>query len=233
MFKSSELLIFASLVSFTFSATTTAPEAVNTTPSKTDDGGLQGGDIAAILLGCFLLAFIVFTVVLCILYQKGYIGNREDQVLPFFPDIYTTPESLRQYTDAAMENFSKGKKSPYVEKEPIIYINDDIYHPPKSRPLPTDRSTPEKYPELVLPAKMPRKHRANRKSSRRRRHSEICRCYRQMTSPPSQMTSPTSPSIASYPDNAVFIPEKGGMKFTMFYETRSPYADRKFMSKTF
>ena len=118
------------------------------------------------------------------------------------------------------------------------YIDDDIYHPPKSRPLPTDKSTVKRNKYFVVPSKIPRTRRVRRKTSHSRRYSETCCCYRQMTSPTPkscrchrEMTSQTS--VTSYPDDAVFIPEKGGMKFTMFYETNAPYGDRKSLSKTF
>ncbi|XP_060557640.1 uncharacterized protein LOC132718048 [Ruditapes philippinarum] len=229
------LMILTSLASICQSATTTEG-TLTRPPAQDDEGGLDDGAVAAIILGCLLLILIVMTVVLCILYQKGYIGNREEQVLPYFPDIYTTPESLRQYTDAAMEQSFKSRKRRYVEKEPIIYIDDDIYHPPKSRPLPTDGKTVKRNPDFVVPSKIPKSRRARRKTSHRRRYSETCHCQRSLPTSLSshrKMTSPNSLSITSYPDDAVFIPEKGGMKFTMFYETRAPYGDRKALSKTF
>lgn len=42
-----------------------------TAPSPRDDGGLDGGDVAAITLGCLLLSLVIVTVVLCVLFQKG------------------------------------------------------------------------------------------------------------------------------------------------------------------
>jgi uncharacterized membrane protein len=40
-------------------------------PAQDEEGGLDDGAVAAIILGCLLLILIVMTVVLCILYQKG------------------------------------------------------------------------------------------------------------------------------------------------------------------
>ncbi|KAL4228614.1 hypothetical protein ACF0H5_011664 [Mactra antiquata] len=190
---------------------------------------IDAADIAAIVLGAVLLMVVIATIIICILLKKGYIGEPDQtKIMPTMPEIHTTPESLREFSSAAIDKAKRNKGThDSSSTDPIIYMLDDVYHPPNSRP------TAENLADLkhngTLANRTPKIHYTKGKSSKRKRKSS----KHSRTLPDFRNRNESPGGTEPYPDNSVFISEKGGMKFTMYYESQSPYIDRQRMANTF
>ncbi|XP_052286857.1 uncharacterized protein LOC127882329 isoform X1 [Dreissena polymorpha] len=212
-----------------------------------EDSSVNRAEIAAIVLGIIFLLLIGGAVVICILFYKGYLGRDPEEqatVMPLFPDIFTTPSSLRAVSYQAILKSKKTRQSllKNTSSEPIIYIDDDIYHPPNSRPLPTNSVPAVPYREREINSKVHnyrgsenRQNRSfpERKRSRKqksRRHTKIVRDIRPESAPAHVRERVHSDGLD---EDIIVIPDTGrSLIITTDYGAKNPYMDYTVLSKS-
>ncbi|WAR04271.1 hypothetical protein MAR_019640 [Mya arenaria] len=126
---------------------------------STEGGGLQSADVAAIVLGILLLLLLAATATICFLYYKGYLGRHPEEQATVQPVLRRI--STKAIAKARVRHLMK------ADSEPIFYMDEDIYYPPNSRPLPTNNVKAAPFPEISSAITKQGHHRTGRRTHNR------------------------------------------------------------------